>query len=247
MTAFRATAGFATLLLASLLSATSARAQGTDPAWRGFYLGGGGSYSTVSVEAGSGCYESYCWWGDYDDYEEGDGSYSYAVHAGYRINPFVAIEVNHLDTATIRWDQNFVYFPEFDGVYNNRVDFEARLTELSLLGILPFAGRWEVYLRAGAGFWDGSSAQQLDEAFGDDVVRRDVEDSGVGFLIGMGLGVTIAESWHLRLDLQSVTLDGDVLNTREDSGLDSMLLEVQYRFGARRAMAQPVGEPVATP
>lgn len=247
MTAIRATVGFTTLLVASFLSCAAARAQGGEPAWRGFYLGGGGSYSTVSVEVGGGCYGSYCWWGDYYDYEEGDGGYGYAVHAGYRANPYVAIEVNHLDTATIRWDQNFVYFPEFDGVYDNRVDFEARLTELSLLGILPFAGRWEVYLRAGAGFWDGTSEQRLDESFGDEVVMRKVDDDGVGFLFGLGVGVTFADAWHVRLDLQSVTIDGDVLNTRNDSGLDSILLEVQHRFGARRSVAQPVGEPTATP
>jgi hypothetical protein len=64
--------------------------------------------------------------------------------------------------------------------------------------------------------------------------------AGVGFLMGVGVGVSLAEAWHVRLDMQSVTIDGDVLNVREDTGLDSFLLELQYRFGARGTQAQPV-------
>lgn len=242
--------GFAACLASTLLFATSARAEGFwDYGWHGLYLGGGGSYSTVSVQVDEGCYDDYCWWGDYYDYEEGDGSTSYAVHAGYRFNAFIAAEVNYFDTSTIRWDQNFVYMPEFDGYYNNHVNFKAQVTELSALGILPFAERWEVYFRLGAGLWDAESEQRLDDPFGDAVITRNVDDDGTGWLLGLGIGVTLAEAWHLRLDLQTLTIDGDALNTREDSSIDSALLEVQYRFGASRqhASTQPSAPATATP
>jgi hypothetical protein len=46
-----------------------------------------------------------------------------------------------------------------------------------------------------------------------------------------------------------MTLDGDVLNTDDDTSLDSVLFEVQYRFGWPRttASSQPSAPPIATP
>jgi hypothetical protein len=94
----------APFLAAAMLAAPAAQAQGTATPWHGFYLGGGGNFANVSVEVGDGCYDDYCWWGDYTDYDEGDGAYGYTAHAGYRINPWVAAEVSYLDTGTIRWN-----------------------------------------------------------------------------------------------------------------------------------------------
>jgi hypothetical protein len=223
-------------MLASLatlcLLATAVRAEEAPKPWLGFYAGGGGSYSTVSVNvAGGDCYDECYWWGDYDDYDQGDGAFGYALHAGLRVHEYVAFEVNYLDTGNISWDENLVYMPEFKDYYNNRVDFSAKVTEVSILGILPF-DPWEVYLRLGAGFWDGKSQQRLDQSFGTAVVTRDVEDNGTGVLVGIGFGVTLAKTWHLRLDLQTVGIDEDVLNAQDDTTLDSLLFEVQYRFGA---------------
>jgi len=75
-----------------------------------------------------------------------------------------------------------------------------------------------------------------------------VSDSGTGFFGGVGLGVTFAKTLHVRFELQSTTIDEDVLNARNDAGVDAMLLEVQYRFGAGKAGAiEPSGPPTATP
>lgn len=224
----------ALMLAAMLFPVPAAYAQTGEPQqpWRGFYLGGGGIYSTVSVEVFD-CDDDCDWWGDYSAYDEGDGGYGWSVHAGLRLHKFVALEVNYLDTGDIRWDQDLVYMPEFNDYYNNRVDFSAEVTEVSALGILPFLEIWEVYLRLGAGFWDAQSQQRLDQSFGTDVVTRDVDDSGTGFLFGVGGGVTLGKALHLRLDLQSVGIDEDVLNARDDSSIESILLELQFRFGAR--------------
>jgi hypothetical protein len=250
MQAHRATADcLATCLACSLFFAsTGVAAQGSDPSWTGFYAGGGGSYSTVSVErSGEGCndyaYYNYVCPG----YDEGDGDYGYSLHAGYRLHRYVALEASYLETGTIRWHKNLVYVPELNGFYNTRADFSAQMTGLTLLGIWPFAGRWEIYLRLGAGFWDGDSDQRLDDSFGDEVIAYATQDEGTDFLIGLGLGVTLARAWHLRFDFQSLTIDGDMLATRSDASLDSMLLEVQYRFGARQAPPPPAAAPAAMP
>ncbi len=229
-------------IAAVLLVPASARAQDPGPAapaptaasgdWRGLYIGGGGSYSNVSVRVdGDGC-DYDCYWGDYDNYDEGDGAFGYSVHAGLRVHRYAALEVSYLEPGTIRWDKDLVYMPEFNDYYNNRVDFEAKVTEVSVLGIVPFDDWFEIYLRIGAGFWDGQSTQRLDESFGDAVITREFEDDGTSLLLGVGAGFTVARAWHFRLDLQTVGIDEDMLDAREDTSIDSILLEVQYRFGA---------------
>ena len=63
-----------------------------------------------------------------------------------------------------------------------------------------------------------------------------------------GGGVTFAKTLHVRFELQSTTIDEDVLNARDDAGVDAMLLELQYRFGAGKAAAiEPSAPPTATP
>jgi hypothetical protein len=240
---------FATCLAATFLFTAGAHAQGSAASWQGFYVGGGGSYSNVSVEVNEGCFDYDCyWWGDYYDYDEGDGAYSYAVHAGYRFNQFVAAEANYFDTGTIRWEENLVYIPECQDYCNNHVEFTAQVAQLSVLGILPFAQRWEGYLRLGTSFWNGESRQRLDDPFSPAViVAREVDDSGVGILFGLGIGVRLAQAWHARLDFQFFTIDEDVLNASDDTTLDSVLLELQYRFGARDAEIRPAGPATATP
>lgn len=235
--------------LAALCVATSARAQ--DPAagaaapaaaqastpvsapegWRGLYVGGGGAYSNVSVLVSQGdCYDN-CYWGDYYDYDEGDGDFGYTLHAGWRFHRYGALEVNYLDAGPIGWDQDLVYMPEFNDYYNNRIEYSAKVTEVTLLGILPFGEMFEVYAKLGAAFSEGESVQRLDQSFGDQVVTRSVSDNGTDVAWGLGVGVTFAKVFHVRLGFESVGIDEDVLNTRNDTTLDSFLLEGQFRFG----------------
>ena len=241
----------AVLLGTALPHAGGAHAQAGTDAWRGVYAGGGGTYSTVSVEVYSSddCddyYDCY-WWGEYDLYDQGDGDYGWSAHFGWRAHRYFALEAGYVATGSIGWDEDLVYMPEFDDFYNNRVRFSAEVATVSALGILPFLEIWEIYLRLGAGFWDGRSEQLLDQSFGTAIVSRSVEDSGTSLLYGVGVGVTLAESWHLRLDVQSLSIDREVLNARDDTSLDSLLLEVQYRFGARRPVARPAAPATATP
>ena len=49
----------------------------------------------------------------------------------------------------------------------------------------------------------------------------------------------------MRLEFQTLTIDRKVLNARDDTGLDSILLEIQYRFGAKGTSVPPV--PAAVP
>jgi hypothetical protein len=242
--ATRVATSFAAVALSTLV-ATTALAQGTPASWRGFYAGGGGNYSTVSVEVGGNdCYDyydCYYWWGDMPTYDEGDGDYSFSGHIGYRINQWFAIEASYIDAGTIGWNDKYVWMPELAGFYRNNVEFSSTIPEVGVLAILPFFERWEAYFKLGAGFWDGTSKQKLTNEDTGQVTYREVDDSGTDYMVGVGLGYSFATAWHVRFDFQSVGLDGDVLNVRDDSSIDTMQLELQYRFGAQKAAT------VATP
>jgi hypothetical protein len=228
--------------IAGFLAATSASAQ--DPAapapaaaavaapegWRGFYVGAGGAYSNVSVLVDNGGCQDGCYWGDYYDYDEGDGDFGYTLHAGWRFHRYGALEVSYLDAGPIGWDQDVVYMPEFNDYYNNRIEYSARVTELVLLGVLPFGETFEVYAKLGAAFSEGESVQRLDQSFGDQVVMRSVSDNGTDVVWGLGFGVSFARVLHVRFGFESVGIDEDVLNTRSDTTLDSFVLEGQFRF-----------------
>ena len=49
---------------------------------------------------------------------------------------------------------------------------------------------------------------------------------------GVGVGFNLTPALQLQLDLQTLGIDEDALNAQEDTSLDSILFEVQYRFGA---------------
>jgi opacity protein-like surface antigen len=228
------------LLLATVAWTAPAAAQETPESWRGVYFGGGGNYSNVSVERpGSGCWDCYYWWGDYPTYDEGDGDYSYVAHVGYRVGRYFAVEAAYVDAGTIGWDKPYVWMPELDGYYRNQVDFSAEIPEVSAVGIFPFLERWEVFGRFGAGFWSGESQQTLTNVDTGEVIHRRDSDDGVGVLVGLGLGFSFTESLHTRFEYQAVWIDGDALNVDSETTLDSFTLELQYRFGARKAPAPP--------
>lgn len=211
------------------MPAPSTFAQTTPPDSKGFYVGGGGAWSTVSVEVGS--YDDYyCGYWNCDYYEEGDGGYGFTVHAGYRFVPWFAIEVNYIDPGDIRWSEGYVLVEDFPGTFRGKATLDITAWELSALGIWPFAERWEIYLRAGVGFWQGENDQRLVSDVDGTVLRGTNDADGTDFVFGLGLGFLPAPLWALRLEGQSLTIDGDLLYTNKDTGLDSVLFEVQYRF-----------------
>lgn len=213
------------------LAPLAASAQWDPPATRepvrGFYAGAG-----IGDAEPTG-------WEDDDDYyyfsdsESGDSDTSLSVFAGYRFNRYLAAEVGWFDGGTMGWDQALVYVPDLLDVYNTDVDLEVTSVNASVLGILPFAGIWEGYLRGGVAFYDGSADQRLTPSFGGATIERSVDDSGTDLLFGIGIGVTLFGRAHLRLEYQSFLIDEDLLAGGVDStSVDTILLDVQYRFGA---------------
>ena len=211
--------------LALILACSGASAQsavaGTT---RGFYGG-----------VGFGDAEPTSWDNDYwySDVDSGDGDTSLSVFAGYRFNRYLAAEVGWFDAGTMGWDQSLVYVPDLLDVYNTDVALEVTAVNATVLGILPFARVWEAYIRGGAAFYNADADQRLTPSFGGATVERSVDDSGADLLIGIGIGVTLFQRAHVRLEFQSFFIDEDLIAVEDDTAsVDTLLLDVQYRFGS---------------
>ena len=181
--------------------------------------------------ASGDCYDG-CYWGDYYDYDEGDGDFGYTLHAGWRFHQYGALEVSYLDAGPIGWDQDLVYMPEFNDYYNNRIEYSAKVTEVTVLGILPFGEACSRSTRSSAP--RSARERACSASTSRSATRsssRSVSDNGTDVVWGLGVGVTFAQVFHVRLGFESVGIDEDVLNTRNDTTLDSFLLEGQFRFG----------------
>ncbi|MGI9341882.1 MAG: porin family protein [Gammaproteobacteria bacterium] len=190
---------------------------------RGSYLGGGVTVTNVYAEDADVAAGSF---------ERGDSDYGFTISAGYRFNPIISVELSYLDGG----------MPEFNAsAFGSRVDADVDLTAWQFAGIgtLPFGTRWELYLKLGLSAWDANSDQVLTPVTGPVQFRRE-DRSGIGVLIGVGLGVTIVENLFARLEYQTFGIDDellalDVIDTIEDdASFDSLNLELHYRFGGKK-------------
>lgn len=191
---------------------------------RGFYAGAGiGSAEPTSWNS------SYWYDGNYGT---GHSDTSISLFAGYRFNRYLAAEVGWFDAQSLGWDESLVYVPELLDVYNTDVDLDVSAVNATVLGILPFAGIWEGYVRGGVAYYDAEAEQRLTPSYGGETVSRSVNDSAAEILLGFGIGVTFFDQAHLRLEYQSFFIDDNLLASDEDSAtVNTLLLDLQYRFG----------------
>lgn len=193
----------------------------------GPYIGVGVGVSNVIVEEDD---DDCCYYYDYE-YDEGEEDVGFSVHSGWRFHPYLAVEIGYLDAGEPQWDDGFVYVRELDDVFDTWVNLDLQAAQVSALGILPFSDFWEVYGRLGVAYWWADADQLLVRTFDGAVFEQTVDDEGTTFLIGIGFGVSPTRAWHLRLEFQSFWIEEDLLVVDEDSTLNTILFETQFRMG----------------
>jgi Outer membrane protein beta-barrel domain len=195
----------------------------------GFYFGAGAGGSNVSVTDWNNNGHNDCC--DYY-YQDGDGDTAFVGHVGYRFLPYLAVEVGYLDSGNPRWNENGVFIGELGDFFNLSVDLKKlEATQVSVLGILPFASIWEAYVRGGVAYWSADADQTAIGTFNGALFRRSVNKSDAGFLFGVGIGATPLPHWHFRVEVQTYSIDQDLLGGYGDASVDSALFEAEYRFG----------------
>jgi len=203
--------------------------------------GGGGTYSTVSVEVYSSddCddyYDCY-WWGEYDLYDQGDGDYGWSAHFGWRAHRYFAIEAGYVATGSIGWTR--ISSTCRSSTTSTTIACDSRQRSQPsprsdpavprVLGDLPQAGR-------------GLLGRPQRAAAGP-VLRfrhRQPQRRGQRHEPPLRRGCRR----HARRVLAPATRRPVIRHRPRGAerprrhSLDSLLLEVQYRFGARRPVAQ---------
>lgn len=219
-----------TVILMLQLAVQGARAEDLPETFKGPYVGAGLSSANVSVSYGT----YYGWCCGYWDYEAGEEDTGYGIHAGYRVNRYFAVEAVYLEAGSLGWQESFVYVPDLNGIYNNDVQLDYSAGELLASGVLPFAKRWELYLKGGIAFWEAQSRQRLFDVVTGETIARTVDGDDQDFVFAIGLGVSFARAWHLRMEFSSIMLDETLLNADDgDATVDVLTLEMQYRFRTR--------------
>lgn len=216
------------LVIAALAAASSATAADA----QGFYFGGGVGAAWLSVYYDN----NDCCYYYYDDNYNSDTSDSFAsftAFAGYRFGPYVAAEVGYFYAENPEWDEYFTYIGELNDVFDSFVQLDYESVQVSVLGILPFADIWEVYVRGGASFSQVQGDRNLVRVSDGALFEGTVENDDTEFLFGIGAGVNLTPALHLRMEFNTVPIDNNIINVNDDASIDSFKIEVLYRLFAR--------------
>jgi Outer membrane protein beta-barrel domain len=178
----------------ALAVGSTAVAAGPDDNPRGFYLGGGVGNFNLDIDRVDQLDDAI---GRLDDDDTG-----WKVFAGYRINPYLAVEGAYVDFG--RPSDTF----DADGTSG---DFSAHLSGFSpqLLGIVPL-GPVELSAKVGVYFTDIDLRADIDDPLDPDFDSNTSEEN---FMYGVGVGATFLERLNAKLEYEWIDLGAEKGNS----------------------------------
>jgi OOP family OmpA-OmpF porin len=219
--------------LAVALATLPAVAFAKEPA-TGFYVGGGLGQSSWSIDYAAQIQNAYQGTGFTVDqaHMTDDRDTAWKLYGGWRFHPYGAVELGYQD------------FGRATGYYEIGVpnigpatrDARYRLdgVELSALGVMPFAERATLFVKAGALFarlrYDESGTNQFGEP-----ASFSHNDRHTRFLWGLGGTYEIVDAVSVRLEWQRVQDVGDTFALTENGNgrfdhVDYAGIALQWRF-----------------
>jgi hypothetical protein len=162
---------------------------------------------------------------DPDSVEIDDGAVAWSVGLGYRINKYLAGEVEYVDFGTTDVTEHYSDTPGAPFPFPTDITREYSSTVtgpvLSLLGTLPVGENFELYLRGGALFGGREfkmSLGAMDTSFSDTV-----------WLAGAGVTWSFAKNWAVRAEIQQTGKFSESLISGE-TRLQRMSLSALFRL-----------------
>lgn len=204
--------------LSSALTAALALAVGPLAAEPGFYAGFAGGWTTSDVSAGE-IQEELAAAGFPNTTSLDDEDFGFKIHAGYRINPYFAVEGGYVDLGEIKADS--VVSGGNPGTINSTLDNDGFF--LGALGGYPISDEFFAYAKAGLIFWDGEAESRANLVSGSS--RASSSDDGTDFAFGLGASYRFSEQVGVRVDWDRYQLGGDV-----DADVDLFSLGIQLHF-----------------
>ena len=236
------------LVLYSSTTLAKAPAEPPRPYINGFYVGGGITQTDLDVSDENDPCNSFLADCDNDEIGQiplfsdstGDDT-GFSVHAGYRHQiPFIfglgfAGEIGYVDYGTLNYAAKVTDRPDLAEFAEVNSRFDTKAINVSGLAILPFAKRWEVYVRAGLSYWEASGKQTLITTQTGEVIQQNIDEDGTGVLLGVGAGVSFFSHSHIRLEFRVLDTGADdelaFPGSDKTIDIDGFALEYQYRFG----------------
>ena len=214
-------------VIATALLGAAAAASAED---RGWYVGTMLDNTSVSVTRGD-CSDYY-----YCDTQTGPSKTGYELRGGLRLKRHLAVDFALQRNSGLQWTEPLANVPDVPGIYDSQVVFDASIAQATVVGIMPFGEVFEVYGRGGIGFYGLSGEQSLTDVTGGPSLSRSVSSHGTGFLFGIGVGATVAKTWHLSLEYQSVSIGQTFLGVASGNYayLDTIGFGIERRFGRDR-------------
>ena len=215
------------IIAASVWCLLVTHAPASEPGFYLFATGGTGQESPESIGINLGNPEGIVHV-DPDRVEVDDGSVAWGVGLGYRINRYLAAEVEYADFGTTDVhehyslpDQPFPFPTELDLTYSSKVTGPV----LSVLGTLPLGQSFELFLRGGVLFASREYGLEGQPGFG----GQGQKFASNVWLGGAGATWSFAKRWGVRAEYQqSGTLDQTLLTG--ETRVKRVSLSALYRF-----------------
>jgi opacity protein-like surface antigen len=168
-----------------------------------------------------------------------DGSeFGWSASLGYRVNRYLSAEVAYLDFGSIDVAEtydlaNSIPVPVEPGEFTSDFDLRVYGPMVSVLGTLPFSGKYEAFARAGV-IW---ASQEVPVAS-----RFKLTNEEELWGLGLGLRAQLGGGWSARLEYQRFE-DMPGTEVSGDLRLERLLLGATYDIGSSRDPAQGAGRP----
>lgn len=165
-----------------------------------------------------------------------DSAFGWSGLVGYRVNPHLAVELAYADFGSIDVEETFDLasaFPFPVDPSDVTIDFDLRAAGpmASVMGIVPFAARYEAFGRAGM-LWAAQEVR-LGPGFSFDDAER-------LWGLGLGLQMELGRGWSARLEYQRFE-DMPGTEVSGDVRLERLSLGATYGLGARQSPASAPG------
>jgi len=175
-----------------------------------WYIGGGISANNVFAVESFGLSEFS---------ERGNSDAGFVLVGGYRWSQYVDFEINYIDGGSPSF--NSLITDACPGTPPCFIDVvqETNAVSAGVVGGLPFARVWKIYMKGGVAYWDATSVQVFSPLDPGPSTESRIDRSGTDFMLAVGVGLVVGERARVRLEYQAFRTEDELLNA--DSGQEA--------------------------
>ena len=166
-------------------------------------------------------------------YESSGSERGYTIRGGVQFTRNFELELGTMSASDLHWSESFSSYQSYLTAHTT---FDVRAVNVSAVG-KAVGQLFEGYIKAGVAQYHVDGRQVLDTLFTDGAATRDVNESGMDYLLGLGFFIKPSQKWRVRVEYQYFALDRDTLGVRSDDDvtIDTLSIGLDYRLGKRPA------------